>query len=67
MRAILTISLEETVRRLLDRTAKEEGTNRSEIVREALRHYFARREFERLRGTIVPRAERRGVFTEEDL
>ncbi len=59
MRAILTISLEDSVRKHLDRTAKEEGTHRSEIVREALRHYFARREFERLRGTILPRFERR--------
>ena len=59
MRAILTISLEASVRKTLDRAAEEKGTNRSEIVREALRQFFAKREFERLRGTIVPRFERR--------
>jgi metal-responsive CopG/Arc/MetJ family transcriptional regulator len=51
----------------LDRTVKEERLNRSDVIREALRRYLALREFRRLRGVLVPLAEKKGVFTDEDL
>jgi metal-responsive CopG/Arc/MetJ family transcriptional regulator len=46
---------------------KKEHLNRSDIIREALRQYFARQEFRRLRDIMVPEGERRGLYTDEDV
>ena len=67
MRETITISLPTKVKRRLDKLTREENLNRSDVVREALRQYFARREFQRLRATLVPEAQRRGIYTDEDI
>jgi CopG family transcriptional regulator/antitoxin EndoAI len=67
MRETLTVSLPAAVRKRLDAMVKSEHMNRSDIVREALRQYFAISEFRRLRAEIVPRAEAAGIFTDEDV
>ena len=67
MRETITISLPGSLRKKLDRTIKEEHLNRSDVVREALRRYFSIREFRRLRGTLIPLAEERNLFTDEDV
>jgi metal-responsive CopG/Arc/MetJ family transcriptional regulator len=46
---------------------KKEHLNRSDIIREALRQYFARQEFRRLRDIMVPEGECRGLYTDEDV
>lgn len=67
MRETLTISLPFSLRKQLDQAVKEDQLNRSDVIREALRRYFAIREFRRLRGILVPLAEKRGLFTDEDI
>lgn len=67
MREAITISLPAWMRERLDKAIEREHFNRSDIVREALRQYFARQEFQRLRRELVPEAERRGIFTDEDV
>ena len=67
MRETITVSLPAKVRKRLDRLTKEENLNRSNVVREALRQYFARREFQRLRASLVPEGEKRGLYTDEDV
>lgn len=67
MRETITISLPAGLRRRLDRLTKQESLNRSDVVREALRQYLARREFQRLRASLVPEAEKRGLYTDEDI
>ncbi|MBI3540577.1 MAG: ribbon-helix-helix protein, CopG family [Deltaproteobacteria bacterium] len=67
MRETFTVSLPFALRKKLDRTVKEDRLNRSDVVREALSHYFTLREFRRLRGLMVPLAEKRGIFTDEDV
>lgn len=67
MRQTITISLPLALKKRLTEAVKQEHTNRSDIVREALRQYFAREEFQRLRRIMLPQAERRGVFTDEDV
>ena len=41
--------------------------NRSDLVREALRQYLYREEFRRLRRGLIPQAEAKGIFTDEDV
>jgi len=67
MRRAVTISLPGDLTRLVDRTSRTEGVTRSDIVREALRRYFAQREFQRLRRKLMPEAESRGILTDEDV
>ncbi len=67
MRNAVTISLPETLTRELDLVSSEAGTSRSEIVREALKKYFALREFRALRAKFVLEAEAKGIVTDEDV
>lgn len=67
MRQTITISLPSALKKKLTEVVRQEHTNRSDIVREALRQYFTREEFQRLRGIMLPQAGRRGVFTDEDV
>jgi metal-responsive CopG/Arc/MetJ family transcriptional regulator len=67
MRQAITISLPESVKKELDSVVAQEHLNRSDVVREALRRYFAAREFQRLRGLMTAEAEKRGIFTDEDV
>ena len=67
MRQTITISLPSEMKKKLTEAIRQEHTNRSDIVREALRQYFAREEFQRLRGIMVSKAGRSGVFTDEDV
>ena len=67
MRETITISVPKSIKQKLDRMIKKEHLNRSDVVREALRQYFARQEFRRLRQLMIPEAESRGFYTDEDV
>jgi len=67
MRQTITISIPSEMKKKLAEAVRRGHTNRSDIVREALRRYFAREEFQRLRGLMVAKAGRMGVFTDEDV
>ena len=67
MRETITISLPKSLRKTLDAAVKEDQLNRSDVIREALRRYFAVREFRRLRGVTVALAERKGLYKDEDV
>ena len=67
MRETITISVPKSLKQELDGMVKKEHLNRSDIIREALRQYFARQEFQRLRRLMIPEAESRGLYTDEDV
>jgi metal-responsive CopG/Arc/MetJ family transcriptional regulator len=67
MRETITISIPKSIKQKLDGMMKREHLNRSDIIREALRQYFIRQEFRRLRQLMVPEAEKRGIYTDEDV
>jgi Arc/MetJ-type ribon-helix-helix transcriptional regulator len=67
MRETISVSLPGPMRQRLDRFIRAGRLNRSDVVREALRLYFAREEFRRLRSLMAPEAEERGIFTDEDV
>lgn len=67
MRETITISIPKSIKKKLDGMVKEEHLNRSDIVREALRQYFTRQEFRRLRQLMIPEAESRGFYIDEDV
>jgi metal-responsive CopG/Arc/MetJ family transcriptional regulator len=67
MRETITVSVPKSIKQRLDWIIEEKHLNRSEIIQEALRQYFARQEFRRLRQLMVPEAESRGIYTDEDV
>ena len=67
MSETITVSLPEPIKRKLDTMAEREHVNRNNIIKEALRQYFAIHEFRRLRGLMIPEAEQRGIYTDEDV
>lgn len=67
MRESVSISLPVWLKEKLDQAVKKEKMNRSDIVREALGEYFTRKDLERIRRKMVPLAEARGVYTDEDV
>ena len=67
MRTTITISLPELTKQKLDNYIKKQRLNRSDVVREALRRYFVTEEFRRLRGLMIPEAEKRGLYKDEDV
>ena len=67
MRESVTISIPADLKKKLDRATKGGHVNRSDIVREALRQYFALQDFKAIREKAVAEAEARGIFTDEDV
>jgi len=67
LRKKITIRLPEQVKNELDRIVILEHASRSIVVSEAQRRSFAKREFQRLRGLMTAEAEKRGIFTYEDV
>ena len=67
MRKAVTVSLPEPLTEELDAVSREEGTTRSEVVRDALRRYFTLREYRALRAELSIEAEAKGIVTDEDV
>ena len=67
MRESVSISLPPWLKERLDQSVNGDQMNRSDIVREALKEYFTRKDLERIRQSMVPLAEARGIFTDDDV
>ncbi|MFO7893987.1 MAG: ribbon-helix-helix protein, CopG family [Longimicrobiales bacterium] len=67
MRASISVSLPEDLKRELDRMADAEGVSRSDLVREAVRDYAFVHRFRALRRELMPYADAKGVHTDEDV
>jgi metal-responsive CopG/Arc/MetJ family transcriptional regulator len=67
VRKAVTVSLPGPLTEELDAVSREEGTTRSEVVRDALRRYFTLREYRALRAELTIEAESKGIVTDEDV
>ena len=63
----LTVRIPNSVRRDLEKLAREENRPVSEIVRESVRRYVAVQRFQALRRKTLPYAEAQGFLTDEDV
>ena len=63
----ITIRLDPSLEKLLDRVCRKTGRSRSEVVREALRRQPTLDLFEEARRDLIPFAEAQGIFTDEDV
>lgn len=67
MRAAVTVSLPEKLKRELDRQAKQEGVNRSDIVRRSIAKYLFLRRYDAVTARLTAEARSKGIYTEEDV
>jgi predicted transcriptional regulator len=67
MPTTLTVSIPERIKTQLEQVSKKENMRKGEIVRDALAQYFAQREFQKLRKMVIPRAQKQGLYTDEDV
>jgi predicted transcriptional regulator len=67
MQATLTISIPTRIKAQLEQVAKKENMRKGEIIRDALKQYFAQREFQDLRKMVMPKAQKQGFYTDEDV
>jgi metal-responsive CopG/Arc/MetJ family transcriptional regulator len=63
----ISVNLPSKMKAQLDKWSKKEQQKKSEIIRDALRQYFTHKEFDGLRAKMVPRAQKMGIFTDEDV
>jgi len=67
MSTTVTIRLDEKLAQKLDHVAERSGRTRSDIIRDALRRQLAIAILDEIREELVPLAEKRGVYTDEDV
>jgi predicted transcriptional regulator len=67
MQATLTISIPTQIKTKLEKVSKKANMRKGEIVTDALKQYFMQREFQELRSMVVPKAQKQGFFTDEDV
>jgi metal-responsive CopG/Arc/MetJ family transcriptional regulator len=67
MRSVLSISLPDKVARELDRFAKSQGRNKSDVVKESISIYLWESRFADMRKGLSGRAKKKGMVTDEDI
>ena len=67
MSKALSIRVDDKLLRSLNEAAARTGKNRSEVVRKVLRSHLAIMALGEARAVLVPLAEKRGWFTDEDV
>jgi CopG family transcriptional regulator / antitoxin EndoAI len=67
MRSVLSISLPDKVARELDRFAKSQGRNKSDVVKESISIYLWESRFADMRRSLSSRAKKKGMVTDEDI
>jgi metal-responsive CopG/Arc/MetJ family transcriptional regulator len=67
MKGTVTVRLDRSLERSLDRYCRSSGRKRSEVVRDALRRQLSLLAFENLRRQVMPFAEARGYLSDEDV
>lgn len=67
MQTTITISIPMQIKTSLEKVSRQENMRKGEIVRDALKQYFAQREFQKMRALVIPKAQAQGLFTDEDV
>ncbi len=67
MREILSISIDKALKNKVEKAAKIFHISKSELVKKALEKYLLHEDLRELRSILVPKAEKAGYFTDEDV
>jgi hypothetical protein len=67
MNATITVRIPRKMNAQIERIAKRENIKKTDIVRGALNRYVAHMELEAIHKVMVPKAQKKGIFTDEDV
>ncbi|MBI4770731.1 MAG: hypothetical protein HY784_10080 [Chloroflexi bacterium] len=67
METTLTLTLSPDLKVALEDATRQEGLEPGELVSAAIRQYLFLRRFRLLRERMIPRAEQRGIYTDQDV
>ena len=63
----ITVSIPQKVKTRLERISRQQKRKESAIVRSALERYLSRLEFRAIREHLVPEAQAKGIYPDEDV
>lgn len=64
---LTSVQLRPKIARMVATLMTREGMTKTEIINEALRRFLLEREFQWVREKLVPYAQVKGIYTEEDV
>ncbi len=67
MRSIITTSIPTRLKEKIDTIAEQQATTRSTIFQRALEEFLIDCELDAVRTSLVPEAQKRGLYTDEDV
>lgn len=65
-RGLTSVQIRPQIAKMLEPYVKR-GVSKSELINEALRQYLTEREFQEVRSRLVPYAQAKGIYTDEDV
>lgn len=63
----ITVRLDDKLAQKLDHVADRSGRTKSDVIRDALRRQLAIAILDEVREELVPLAEKKGIYTDEDV
>jgi predicted transcriptional regulator len=67
MNTTISVTIPRKMKAQIDRIAKRENIKKTDIIRGALNRYVARMELDAIREVLVPEAQKKGIFIDEDV
>ncbi len=64
---LTSVQLRPKIAKMVAMLMTREGMTKTEIINEALRRFLLEREFEGIREKLIPYAQAKGIYTEEDV
>ncbi len=63
---LTSVQIRPQIARMMEKFARR-GLSKSELINEALRQYLIEKEFQELRNELLPYAQAKGIYTDEDV
>lgn len=66
-KGLTSVQLRPKIAKMVATLMNREGMTKTEIINEALRRFLLEREFQGVREKLIPYAQAKGIYTEEDV
>ena len=66
-KGLTSVQLRPKIAKMVATLMSREGMTKTEIINEALRRFLLEREFEGVRERLIPYAQAKGIYTEDDV
>ncbi|OQA54681.1 MAG: hypothetical protein BWY42_01653 [Candidatus Omnitrophica bacterium ADurb.Bin277] len=66
-KGLTSVQLRPKIAKMVATLMTREGMTKTEIINEALRRYLLEKEFQGIREKLIPYAQAKGIYTDEDV